>query len=351
MGSKLTKVPEKYSGKKIYSISKLQTYEQCQYQFWLNYIQKLKGIENVYGFIGSIAHELVCELQFNRITKEDAIKKLHNDLLEMELRNCKFPSPKIEKNFTECLEHYLNNFQPINCKQIKFEKEIYTEINEHIFRMFIDAVILTNDDKLEIIDFKTSTKYSTNDIEKKYKYQLLLYAYATEQEFKVKLNSVKWNFLKYCTITYEEQLKTKTKLKYKNVARNEIVSELSSDIKKRLLALGKTEAETFIILEKAEKKKEIPEQLKSFYKIEDFYVEYPWNEETKQQLLNYINKIIVEVEFKSQENEFEGFELNDKNSFFCVHLCGQKNNCKYYKNYQDKWDYGKPQDEYAELFG
>ena len=65
----------------LYSFSKLNSFHQCEYQYYLNYILKEKGKQNVYGHLGGVIHDLCEQLSKNEITlrlrvaKKDVFKR------------------------------------------------------------------------------------------------------------------------------------------------------------------------------------------------------------------------------------------------------------------------------------
>lgn len=336
--SELSKVPEKYSGKKIYSISKLQSFKQCKLQYWLNYHERIKGTGNIYSILGGLVHDQMELLQPMKINNAKALQGFKDKLLEMELSgDIKFMSPKIENNYKESLYHYFNHYKPLEAKKVALEKEFYVEIEGIILRGFIDAVLLNEDDTITIIDYKTSSSYS-GEKKKEAALQLILYAYAMESLYGAEINTIAWNMLKYAKVTYfkleppktKKQTESTIKEKVKTCQRNEIVKDFTKEITIELQKLGKSDIEIEIMLQS----NTLPEEIKDKFKIEDSIVDYKYDEEEKQRLINFVVETVKEIESKSEEEDFPAIMIDKSSEFFCTQLCDFKSVCTKLEEYQ-----------------
>jgi ATP-dependent helicase/DNAse subunit B len=163
-----TEIPSKYNGKTIYSFSRLQSYHNCEYGFFLNYKLHKDGVQNMYSLLGGVVHENMEKLVYNQMTNEEALKIFREKLFEYtEILNYKFPSPKIQQNFVECVENYIKLYSPIPHKEFYSELEFYTDINGIPLHGFIDGVVFKENDKVVVIDYKTSTKFTKKDLQEK----------------------------------------------------------------------------------------------------------------------------------------------------------------------------------------
>jgi predicted DNA-binding transcriptional regulator len=345
-------IPEKYKGLPIYSISRLDNYRNCKQGYHLKYNLKKEGKQNVYSFLGTKIHELLELLQFGKISNEDALNKFRGAMFEcFNIHGYNFASEKIKQNFEYCIEHCLKNYKPIPCTNFKSEMEFFTDIpyedRKIVLMGYIDGVILyenkDNDGNIishtvEVVDYKTSSKYTGKDLDEHGK-QLVLYAYALEKEYKISVSEVKWNMLKYCWISWDNILKSgKTSHKQSFSARHEIVKTLYNELKKDLRTLSMSEIEIELILEKAVSENNmslLPQSVQYKYSISDGFVSYPYTEQTKQELIDYIINIVNEIESKDKtiESEWTAKEITDKTSFFCNTLCDCKAHCQAYSNY------------------
>ena len=58
--------------KKIYSYSRCENYHNCPRSYFYTYIEKNRGEDNIYSFMGSVTHEILEELQQRLINNEEA---------------------------------------------------------------------------------------------------------------------------------------------------------------------------------------------------------------------------------------------------------------------------------------
>ena len=91
---------------KYYSYSKLSCFEQCQRQYYYNYILKKESGDNIYSLAGTALHNSVEAMQLGEIDNKEAEKRF---LDELELAECfgyEFMSDKIKHNYVKSLKHY-----------------------------------------------------------------------------------------------------------------------------------------------------------------------------------------------------------------------------------------------------
>jgi ATP-dependent helicase/DNAse subunit B len=329
----LEKLPEEYKNKTIYSISRLSTYDHCQYEYYLRYVLHKKGVDGIYGILGGVVHEIIEQLQKREIDNEKALQMFNDKVFEVtEILDIKFPTEQVKKNFTECVTHYITNYKPIESEKFLSEFEVFINIDGCVLVGYIDGVKFLDNNTVEIIDYKTSNKYDKNEL-KKYGRQLLLYAIGLSEQLKVDVQCIYWIMAKYCWITWEGA----TKPRQMFAPRNEIVKKLRSELKKDLTKYGLEDLEIELLLAKAEEANDLtllPTNPQNKYIIEDGVVEYPLTDELKNELREFVKTTISEIESRSdKEDEWLHMELSNKTSFYCSMLCGQRSNCKYYKEW------------------
>ena len=205
---------------RLFSFSELSTINECPMQYYYQYIEKIKGRDNVYSFMGNIIHELIEGFYDKTISKEDMLKQY-----KIEFNNCQYSFDKdnIKDNYFTSVIDYIDRLKPL--ENIKFEQEklvyfplnsVNSEFNNFAFHGFIDLLLFHKDGSVSIIDYKTSTKYTGQDRIKK-SYQLILYAIALEY-LGYTIKYLAWDFLKTCKIEY----KSGTKKHNKTIKRTEI---------------------------------------------------------------------------------------------------------------------------------
>lgn len=335
------KVPEKFKGRKIYSISRLTSFMNCEYGYFLNYHLKKQGKPNIYSLLGTKVHEILERLQISEITKEEAKKEFDNALFEVtEIMGYKFMSDKVRDNFIKSIRHFFDYYKPIPASKVLMEKEFYTEVAGVVLVGFIDVVALFEDKdadgnittRVEVVDYKTSSKYTSKDIDE-HGLQLVLYAMALEQEFGVKISKIKWNMLKYCNVKWQGATKPREAF----YLRSEVVSKLRTELKKDLRKEGMTDPEIELLLAKAEETNDmtiLPKSIQGKYEITDGYIEYDYTAEKKTMLELFVASTVKEIEAKNPVDEKE-WKAKDvaQDSFFCGTLCDFKTSCPFYSKY------------------
>lgn len=267
----------------IYSYSSLTMYEICPYSFFKRYILKEKGEDSIFTLSGTSTHNAIESIQLRNKTNEEAFIGWKEEMEFHEILGYKFVTEKSGNNFIESVEHYIKHFEPFE-GNVFVEKEATCEINRHQIKGFIDIMKVNDDNSVDIIDLKTSTLYQPKAIEQ-HRNQLILYGIVAEQ-MGYTVNSMDWDFVKYAEIP--------TKMKTKNILRCDLVNE---DFK-------------------------------------DSIVYYPYNQETKQQCIDWATNIIEEIE--SKDDVFDEWKQN-KDQFYCSRLCGYCNSCEVGKQFKKNY--------------
>ena len=205
--------------KKFISFSMLNTIETCYRQYKFQYIDRAEKEENnIYTYLGSLAHSLIEKLYRNEINKNIACSEW-----EDKLNNCKYyfldytrseneekrnemfeKNELYGKNYNNNMIHYFNNFNKLEYSKFFQEKKVFFEVgkllkndifNKYVFSGIIDFIGVNDDGSLDIIDYKTSTIYKGSKYDL-HSYQLILYAICLEL-LGYRINKIGWNFLKY----------------------------------------------------------------------------------------------------------------------------------------------------------
>lgn len=335
MARENSKIPEQYKYKKIFSYSRLNTFNNCPYEYYQTYILKKPRLNNIYGVLGGYTHQLLEQLQTQTLENKEALMLFRSKVLECEILDIKFPTDAIKNNFVECIEHYLINFKPIECKSQLIELEFYTTLGETetCILGYIDLVTLNFDNSVFVYDYKTSTMYTKQALQEHEK-QLLVYALALKNEYKITPKKIAFNMLKYVNIKYNNG---KTEKCIKSL-RNKIVETLLKNLTKELKQNNFSDIESDIILKKCLEKNslsDLPRSLQQKFIIEDYYLECNLNTENINNLYNFIDSTIYKIQSKDVNSEDNWLPTDfSKNSFYCGTLCSFRNgNCKYYKEY------------------
>lgn len=334
------KIPKKFQGKRLWSFSKMNEYRNCPYAYYLDRIKKVPKHENIYSILGTLAHDINEKYYLNKISNQEMLDLFEEGLDRIRLSKYRFSQDpdknvKMFEKYSSCVRHFYENFQPVNAKVIR-EKEVYTDINGHVFLGYIDQLHF-EDGYLIVTDDKTSSIYDKKKIEEE-KAQLLNYVLSiVQQGFPLEKIKARWNFIKYANVSY---LQKNGKEKTGHYERYEIVKKIQANLRMRLRDYGFTEEEINDKVEMAVLMNSLdmlPDEIKNAYTIENCYVYVDLNKEVIKNFEDEISSVIDEIEKQENFGE-EGFErdkIADSESYWCSVLCGVNSHCKYYKQYLD----------------
>lgn len=355
------RLKDKYGDRfKIWSYSNISSMggDNCPHEYYLSRIKKLKGVDGIYGVLGEIGHNQL-EAYYNKeINYEDMLSEFEKEYLGIELSDYKFCADendhiKRSNAYKSNLIHFFSNHEEIPHK-VATEVEFWTEFDDNVFVGFIDAIHRDENGDIVITDWKTSSygaEYRNEKLQSK-AHQLLIYAYAIHNTSGIPYDKIKcrWCFLKYCEVHISYQIKSKKEEQHKVMIaeRTKWVDKVKTQLKKDIVRYYPdiTELEQDILLEQCINNNSldclIPE-LRDNYKLHDFYLYTDVNEETIEELKEYVLSQIKDITSRgSDEARWERdvpisyvdeFGKTKDTSFYCNVLCGQKYNCKYYTEY------------------
>ena len=324
----------KNRGITVYSISRLNTFNACQYAYYLSYIQKEKGKQNIYGLAGEAIHDGI-ELIYQGKEEKSSLKQRLDDMLtKCDLFNVHFPTETIKNNWIVDMKHFVNNFSLIN-KKIITEQFILYEIAEEIWvQGYIDALFTGENKTIDIIDWKSSSRFTGNKLLEAGR-QLLLYKDAIEKTTNKQIGKIGWYMTKYVYICSKYK---NGKTKRKMCSRRKWVKEISQELIKKLKKLGNEDFIIEILIDQAIIKNNLsnmPQKIQDEYWLEDCIVYYDYDDKKMEECRNYVIEAVKKIEGKNKDNinDWKPVEINDKNSFFCKVLCNHRETCKYLKKY------------------
>lgn len=340
-------------GLKVYSFSKLGTFNNCQYEYYNTYILKNNGLENCYTILGSTIHNGIESVYLGEQDETTFQNHYYNKLTELELLGIDFPNEKIKANWVSDVNHFYENFKKIDRKML-LEKHIVFEVTDGIWiQGYIDAISPSDLGKpyIDILDWKTSSRFTGKKLTEAGR-QLLMYKVGLERTSNFKVNKVAWFMIKYIYVCSS----AKSKVKKKMCNRGKWVKEMRGTLEKDLLKLQMDAFEIELLLDQAVEDNNIsclPEAIRNKYWLEDCIVEYEITEERINECKEYIKNTVNLIENKNAENEieWEPIEINSKSSFYCSVLCGHRKKCKFYKQYieenANKFDNKPKKDDFS----
>lgn len=318
----------------IYSISRLNTVDNCGWEYWQTYIEHLEPKDNIYSFAGTKIHACLEQLQ-NGISI-DFPKEIEQVLDDAKILDIQFPSETIEDKWVKNMKYFAEHYEKPHYEKTETEKLFLFQLNNKYLQGIIDLVIYNEDGTVSIRDYKTSSKFSNSNLEEKGR-QLILYGLAMEQ-IGYKIKDVAWEMLKYVEISYKlKNGNTRTTI----AERGFIIDKLKSDITKELKSLKKyNDLEIEAMVDEAIQLNSfdiLPPSIKEKYTINDYILYYDYTPEKKLETEAFIEAKINEIEqFEDNKSWWEAREINAGTSFYCQNLCNHREHCEYLKEYLER---------------
>lgn len=295
------------------SWSKYHCYKQDKYEFFLKYVlHEPEDRQNgIYAESGGQVHDILEKFYLGEIKYEDMIGLYEDALFTMNLAELKYNRSDNEKNekiankYENCIRHFFTNHEVVTNPHLT-EKFITIRIcDDIVLQGYIDFLYTTKvNDKshINIVDFKTSTRYTGNKIEKE-SGQLLLYAEGIRQMLNIPLEQIHctWNFLKYTTVTYMQK---NGKPKTRHLERHLIGESLVYTVTAWLMEYKYNEEDIANYIEDMvlnNTLEGLPKEVKEIFKFSDCYVEVPLSEEKIAILKQDVADVIHEAREKTLE--------------------------------------------------
>lgn len=317
----------KKEGYTIYSISRLNSFNECKYGYDKTYNERDRGKDNVYSISGSAIHDVLEDIYSGKATKEDLIKVYEGTMTKCEMFNIKFPTEQIELNWKADMGDFVYNFEKLNMKGV-MEQFILFEVLPNIWvQGYIDA-IFADGDELFIVDWKSSSEFKGDKLIAAGR-QLALYKLAVEEITGRKVDKVAWFMMKYIYVNYNGRKKM--------CARRRWVKDISSMLKTDLKKLDLPEFVASMMIKEAVESNNLdnmPQGIKDKYKTEDCMLYYDVTDEVIGELKQYIGNTVKAIE---SEKEWQPPIIDKSQSFFCNTLCNHRDNCPHIKAYNDEY--------------
>lgn len=350
--------------KKVYSISRLNTLNQCEYQAYLKYIEGLKG-ENVgiYGILGGKTHDTIEACIKGEANSDDLKQIIQQELSDLEMFGIEFPVDKngnsaIKDNWIANMTRFSEEFT--TPKGI-FDTEkllIYPIDEDHYMIGYADAIRHNskNKNKVWLIDWKTSSQFTGEHLIEAGR-QLVIYKLALEK-LGLEVEKCSWCMVKYCITTYEQYVK-----KSKEYVKKEKISEwrnLIKDLKNVIEKFLKEEGYDDVDIEcyihdclKVNSFDPLPDVIKNKFNTKIYVRDYEITDDIIDETINYIKSSIDKFEeYGNEELNYKPCDCN-KNSFFCNALCdygGKSGQCKYWIDFCNTFEKKSNEDEDEDLF-
>lgn len=173
----------------VWSYSRVSSFDDCPYRFFLKYIKGYDETEKFYASFGSFIHKLLEQFYQNKISKQEMLITFLSDFSQ-EVRGMR-PNEKIVQNYINAGRNYLKNFTPLPYDLLDVEKKIQFKIDDYKFIGFIDYLGKKNGD-IYLVDNKSRNLKPRSNRDKptasdkeldKMLRQLYLYSIAVKEEY------------------------------------------------------------------------------------------------------------------------------------------------------------------------
>lgn len=346
----LEQIKQKYNTDRLWSWSRMSTFMDSKYEYLLKYILKEKEdrCDSCYTTLGTICHDTLDAFYEGKIEYDKMIGNYNDGFTTaITIADLKFNRSDEEKNksigdkYNENLIHFFKNHTVYEHKLL-IEKPVVVNVDGDVFVGYIDALYKDEDGYVYPIDFKSSSIYTGKTLEEN-SGQLILYSIGLNQ-IGIPLDKLRpcFNFLKYCTIKYEQK---NGEVKYRNVERCKIGESLQSNAKTWLKHFKYEANEYLKEMLDSNSINCLPEEVKAKYEITDCHVYVDLNEKVVKEWTNLITTTLKDIKLREADYEetksnkcfWDDEESVKKQSYYYANLCGYSaNKLLPYKAYLDK---------------
>lgn len=211
---KLNGLKEKYNTDRIWSFSRMNSYVNMPWEYYIRYILRKKvDTSNAWTYQGTAVHDIIQDYIEGKYPHEKMLE-LFDELQirhQIEKPELKFPNDNIKENYIENLRHYFKHidYSDISDLQKTIELPIRAVFknsdDQNILFIGYADLIYRENDKFYIVDFKTSSKgkFSGASLEESAK-QLKIYAVGLHQMFNVDYENIilRFDMQKYVKVSF-----------------------------------------------------------------------------------------------------------------------------------------------------
>ena len=294
-------------GKKVYSISRLNTLNQCEYQAYLSYIKEEDGKNiGIYGKLGGRTHDTIEACIKGEASKEDLKEAILQELDDLEMCGIEFP---LDRNGNSTIrDNWIANM-------IRFSEEFTTPKgvydtekllilpidDEHYMIGYADAIRHNSKDKNKVwlIDWKTSSQFTGDHLIEAGR-QLVVYKLALEK-LGYEVTKCSWCMVKYCITKYQQYVKKNKEYveKEKISEWRNLIKDLKNVIEKFLKEAGYEDVDIECFLHECLKNNSfdpLPNDIKEKFSTKIYVRDYDITDEIISETLDYIKTSINKYE-------------------------------------------------------
>lgn len=342
------------SGKKVYSISKINTIDECLYEAYNSYVLREKGQNGIYGVLGTKIHDKLEAIMNGEATPAELPITLEEELNDLTMLGIEFPkdfkgNDTIRNNWVADMKHFCETFVPPVGTFDTEELFIHKLSEDRYVQGYIDLIRHNDDGTISIFDWKTSSEFSKDDLVHHGR-QLVLYAIAKEAQG-VTVRDVSWIMLKYCKVSFVGKKRSNSKELTpitKIINRGKLIAEIKNNLEYDLTAAGYDDIDIECMINKALEEnsmRSLPEDIQKKYTVEPYVRTYEITDDLKKECIDYINRVADKFEALDTTDSAnypprnftringKGNEVED--TFFCHTLCNYRNSCKHIKSFDE----------------
>lgn len=326
-----------YNVETLYSFSRIDTFKTCPYSYYLKYILNTKQKNNIYSLLGNISHDIIQNYRLGKISYSEMAERFEEKWNLSKITGLTF-SPDHDRNkdmskrYYENMIHFFKNHKPHEY-ETHIESAVHGRFGKSAILGYIDEHYIDDEGFINIIDYKTSTKYVGKELVKKSD-QLLIYSKCLHDLTGHPYNKMKigFNFMKYMNVSY---VQANGKIKVVSAERSQWVSKIKTPLKRFLSKMELPDFISNLMIEESIKKNNIdnmPEQIKDLFTFGDCIIYIKVDQKEIESLVQDVSSIIDTIEDLKKRNDLSGYErepIDKKDEFFCTVICGVNGHCKY----------------------
>lgn len=173
----------------VWSYSRIESFNDCPYRFFLKYISKCKDSDKFYASYGLFMHKLIENYYRGVLSKDEMLIEFLTGFSK-NVRGVRPPESTVQK-YIRCGVEYLKGFQPFKYPMVDVEKRVEFEIDGLKFVGYIDY-LGKEDGEYYVIDNKSRDLKPRSNREKptvkdreldSMLKQLYIYSAAVKQEY------------------------------------------------------------------------------------------------------------------------------------------------------------------------
>lgn len=304
----LKEVMNVFGVSRLWSWSKINTFRNSKYEYYLKYIAKVDEdrANSIYVTTGGMAHNILENYYENEIPYGQMVEDFEDgwmtafDIADLKFdRNDEEHNKQIADHYYDDLKHFFMNHKPLNYG-IKIEEFMTAMIDNSLFQGYIDAYYEDKEGNVHIIDFKTSSIYKGNKAENEAG-QLILYAISMNQKG-IPFDKIRicWNFLKYVSVQYEQ---ANGAVKTRDIERYKIGESLQTNAKMWLKKFGYEENIDYYLKQMIDTNSIdcLPDEVRKKYSISDCYVYVPITDKLIEKWINDVSITIKDIELREKD--------------------------------------------------